>query len=193
MMNNERSAIPIVSERTHAEAPDAAAAFVAEFRARYGRAPRLLHVGNIANNAYLNAKFLNRAGFDCDVICYDYYHLMGCPEWEDADFDGQVVDQFRPDWSSLDLRGFERPRWFVQGAPYLCIDYLIAKRTGDEKQARRLWKALEHGQPHPAQVRSDRSGGVPQGAKPDGARHLDDSRLAERAGPALVEAGILGV
>jgi hypothetical protein len=30
-----------------------------EFRGRLGRAPRILHIGNIANNAYLNAKLLN--------------------------------------------------------------------------------------------------------------------------------------
>lgn len=46
------------------------------FRARHGRAPRILHIGNIANNAYNNAKILNEVGLDCDVICYDYYHIM---------------------------------------------------------------------------------------------------------------------
>ncbi len=30
-----------------------------DFRAKHGRPPRLLHVGNIANNAYINAKLLN--------------------------------------------------------------------------------------------------------------------------------------
>ena len=38
------------------------------------------------------------AGIDCDVLCYDYYHIMGCPEWEDADFTGSVTDDFRPEW-----------------------------------------------------------------------------------------------
>lgn len=122
--------------------PSVALEFLEEFRAKHGRAPRLLHVGNIANNAYQNAKFLNRIGFDCDVICYDYYHLMGCPEWEDADFEGDVGDHFRPDWSALDLGGFERPVWFAQGPPHLCIEYLVAKRTGHTNEARRLWKAL---------------------------------------------------
>lgn len=31
------------------------------FRARHGRAPRILHIGNIANNAYNNAKLLDEA------------------------------------------------------------------------------------------------------------------------------------
>lgn len=120
----------------------ASASFIEEFRLKYGRAPRILHIGNIANNAYLNAKFLNEAGFDCDVICYDYYHIMGCPEWEEADFDARGLDHFKPDWTAVDLGGYKRPHWFAQGPQKLCIDYLIAKRTGDLRLADVLWKQL---------------------------------------------------
>lgn len=100
------------------------------FRARHGRSPRILHIGNIANNAYINAKLLNQAGFDCDVICYDYYHIMGCPEWEDGIFDGGYGDHFKPDWAGAGVRNFERPDWFAQGPLRECIEYLIAKRSG---------------------------------------------------------------
>jgi len=65
-----------------------------EFQRREGRPLRVLHIGNIANNAYINAKIQRRLGIDADVCCYDYYHVMGCPEWEDADFTGDVGDQF---------------------------------------------------------------------------------------------------
>src|SRR5437868_6624289 len=65
--------------------PDACE-WLQEYVARHGRRPRVLHIGNLANNAYYNAKLLNRAGFDCDVLCCDTYHIMSCPEWEDADF-----------------------------------------------------------------------------------------------------------
>ncbi len=109
---------------------------------RCGRPPRVLHIGNIANNAYNNAKLLNAAGFDCDVICYDYYHIMGCPEWEDADFDGDAGDHFHPDWASLDLRGFERPRWFAQGPLKLTIAYLVARRSERAELAEELWHTL---------------------------------------------------
>ncbi|MBI3180432.1 MAG: hypothetical protein HYZ27_12270, partial [Deltaproteobacteria bacterium] len=51
---------------------------------------KVLHVGNIANNAYNNAKFLRRAGIDASVLVYDYTHVMGQPEWEDAEFHEQV-------------------------------------------------------------------------------------------------------
>ena len=118
------------------------AGFVERFRRKHKRRPRILHIGNIANNAYLNAKLMNEAGCDCDVICYDYYHIMGCPEWEDADIDGDVGDHFRPDWSRLNLNGFERPRWFVQGPQAQCLDYLIARRDGDAVATEELWDML---------------------------------------------------
>jgi glycosyltransferase involved in cell wall biosynthesis len=114
----------------------------ARFRGRHGRAPRVLHIGNIANNAFYNAKILNQHGYDCDVMCADYYHIMGCPEWEEADFIGHIGDQFRPDWSAVDLQGYQRPRWFAQGPQQMCIDYLIARRTGDTDLATQRWDAL---------------------------------------------------
>lgn len=112
------------------------------FESKYKRKPRVLHIGNIANNAYNNAKLLNELGFDCDVICPNYYHIMGCPEWEDALIDGDVEDQFRPDWTSVNLNGFERPRWFVQGPLELSIKYLVAKRSGNIHSSDKYWQIL---------------------------------------------------
>jgi len=112
------------------------------FIAARGRAPRVLHIGNIANNAYNNAKLLNAAGFACDVICYDYYHVMGCPEWEDADFEVGPGDDFRPEWWRVRLGGFERPGWFAQGPLQPCMEYLVARGEGRQKDARRLWNSL---------------------------------------------------
>jgi glycosyltransferase involved in cell wall biosynthesis len=117
--------------------------WIESFRKKHGRPPRVLHIGNIANNAYNNAKLLNKAGVDCDVICYDYYHIMGCPEWEDADFDGNIKNQFYPNWQSVNLNGFERPKWFAQGPLMLCIYYLIARRDGKKLSGRVLWSILE--------------------------------------------------
>lgn len=118
--------------------------WLAAFAIARGRAPRVLHIGNIANNAYNNAKLLIEVGVDSDVVCYDYYHIMGCAEWEDADFSGTVSDDFQPRWDKLDLRGFERPRWFAQGPQKLCLDYLITRRGGPAESARseRLWSLL---------------------------------------------------
>lgn len=118
--------------------------WISAFKDKYGHPPRVLHIGNIANNAYNNVKLLNETGLDCDVICYDYYHIMGCPEWEDADFEGNIDDQFFPDWSSIDLKGFERPKWFAQGPLRLCIKYLLAKHSGNAKKQDLYWKMLCH-------------------------------------------------
>jgi len=85
-------------------------AWVERFNERNGRAPTALHIGNIANAAYLNARMLNEAGIDCDVLCYSYYHIMGCPEWEAAVFDADGINPERPLWSRIGPRGFQRPR-----------------------------------------------------------------------------------
>jgi glycosyltransferase involved in cell wall biosynthesis len=124
--------------------------WVEAFRKKHRRAPRILHIGNIANNAYLNAKFLNAHGFDCDVICNDYYHIMACPEWEDAEFNIQGLDHFAPDWVNAGSRDFTRPKWFAQGPQILCIEYLIAKRMGLSQRAAVMWRLLgyENGTRH---------------------------------------------
>lgn len=74
---------------------------------------RVLHVGNIANNAYNNVKFLRRKGVEADVLSYDYRHIMSQPEWEDAVFEGNP-DEFEPEWQKFDLGAFQRPPWFIQ-------------------------------------------------------------------------------
>ncbi|WP_421954172.1 glycosyltransferase [Polaromonas sp.] len=112
------------------------------FFENHGRRPNVLHIGNIANNAYNNAKLLGEVGFACDVICYDYYHIMGCPEWEDADFENTLSDDFRPDWREVNLRGFVRPSWFAQGPVSLCVDYLLARQDGHAASAAKLWRVL---------------------------------------------------
>ncbi len=67
---------------------------------------------------------------------------MGTPEWEDATFSGGISDQHHPEWFSADLHGYSRPIWFVQGPLRLCINYLIAKRSGNAMNANYLWIIL---------------------------------------------------
>lgn len=69
-------------------------AFLKEFQRAHNRPLRVLHIGNIANNAYNNALIQRRFGIEADVICYNYYHVMGCPEWEAASFDGNIDNMF---------------------------------------------------------------------------------------------------
>jgi len=102
---------------------------------------KILHIGNIANNAYHLAKILNEAGLACDVLCYNYYHVMGSPEWEDADFVGSV-DEWTPEWDSVNLQGFQRPHWFAQGPLHIGVNYLYARRQRHIFQAANLWPEL---------------------------------------------------
>jgi glycosyltransferase involved in cell wall biosynthesis len=90
-------------------------AWLADFARHNGRKLRVLHVGNIANNAFLNAKFLRQAGIEADVLCYDYYHVMGMPEWEELDLRHPYGDDYQPCFDPADLEGYERPAWFMQG------------------------------------------------------------------------------
>lgn len=118
------------------------AAFARAFAEKHGRVPRVLHIGNVANNAFHNAKLMRRLGVTSDVVCYDYYHVMACPEWEEADFAGAPQDHFRPDWTTLQMHNYARPTWFVQGPRALCIRYLTARAVGAERRTRFYWYAL---------------------------------------------------
>lgn len=103
--------------------------WLVEFKQKHGRMPRVLHIGNIANNAYINAKIMRNLGIEADVLCPDYYHIMGCPEWEDAEFEGDIGDQNMPDWWSVNLKGFKRPSWFLQGPSLVLLRYLESKNN----------------------------------------------------------------
>ena len=118
--------------------------WIANYENNMGSRLKVLHIGNIANNAYNNAKLMNELGVDCDVLSPDYYHIMGTPEWEDADFDAEINDHFHPDWSHIDLKGFQRPEWFVQGPIKLSLNYLLKKRAGSRLQASKLWQELSY-------------------------------------------------
>ena len=73
---------------------------------------RVLHVGNVANNGYLNAKFQRRVGIEADAIC-DETHILSLPEWEDADLHGTFDPDPNP--SELAREGhWERPPWIIE-------------------------------------------------------------------------------
>ena len=119
------------------------ARWLQEFETSRGRKLRVLHIGNIANNGYLVAKFLRRVGIEADVLCYDYYHVMGTPEWEDIPIKHDYGDDFRPRFSSEDIGSYERPRWFASGPFSLSVSYLLALREKDQERCDRLWASLE--------------------------------------------------
>jgi glycosyltransferase involved in cell wall biosynthesis len=116
------------------------------WRTKRGRPLRVLHLGNIANNAFNNARIQRQYGIDAYVIAYENYHIMACPEWEEATFHGDLGDPFFPDWSKVDLAGYERPRWFASGPLGLCSkmieaevrqEFLMADKMRNELKAAR--------------------------------------------------------
>lgn len=105
---------------------------------------RVLHIGNIANNGYNIANLFNQAGVKSDLIIGPYYHFAGCPEWEDAEFDGDIGDQFHPSWHKVKItNGFVRPKWAAQGPWELCIRYLLHRNRGQSIRARICWEWLK--------------------------------------------------
>ncbi len=106
---------------------------------------KVLHIGNIANNAYMAASILNAGGFDCDVLVADYYHIGGSAEWESAEIEGDWGNDFFPSWHKVNLHGFSRPAWFAQGPRHIAMSYLIARRKGEHFKAKILWKMMSIG------------------------------------------------
>ena len=96
-------------------------------RAALGRPLRVLHMGNIANNAYVNAKIMREYGIEADVVALDYYHVMGCPEWEEGVIEKLEGTQNDPDWCKTKTGNFKRPEWFLQGPTSLIAPYLTAR------------------------------------------------------------------
>jgi hypothetical protein len=76
---------------------------------------RILHFGNIANNAYLAAKSERLLGIESHVVSLDYTHIMGSPEWEHCRVSRQQSDHFSEDFSDCNC-SYSRPAWFHSGS-----------------------------------------------------------------------------
>lgn len=112
---------------------------------------KVAHIGNVANIAYLNTKFLRRKGIAADVYVHDYgTTCLSCPEWEEGDFDAQTVPMQNPDWSKVAMRNrWQRPEW-VKSAPPLTWHWLpYAKiNTFVEQMEQKLNTLLKERQYH---------------------------------------------
>lgn len=72
---------------------------------------KVAHVGNIANIAYLNTKFLRRLGIEADLYYYDFDICLAQPEWEDANIEGEV-DFMDQGWrKKVIIRDYQQPDW----------------------------------------------------------------------------------
>ena len=114
-------------------------------------APRIAHVGNIANNAYSNAKFQRRLGLAADSYNYPFEFVFGHPEWEDADFDAHLSLFQPPDWRAVPFtNGYLRPSWakYLSGrrCPYGYATYDEASShiglSGQLLDTGRVWTAV---------------------------------------------------
>jgi Glycosyl transferases group 1 len=110
--------------------------------ARMGRPLRVLHVGNIAGNAYVAAKKLREVGVAADVLASEWYHVMACPEWEELALRRDWGDDYAPQIAAADLANYRRPRWFVQGPLASCAFYLRARLDGRKDCENRIWRLL---------------------------------------------------
>ncbi|UGY04446.1 glycosyltransferase family 4 protein [Bradyrhizobium quebecense] len=113
------------------------------FQEQHGRALRVLHLGNIANNAFNNARIQRQHGIDAYVIAYENYHIMASPEWEEATFEGDLGDPFFPDWTRVDLGGYQRPGWFASGPLNLCCSMIAAEVGGQPDLAEEFRRSLD--------------------------------------------------
>ena len=99
---------------------------------------KILHVGNIAQNGYINASILRARGHDCDLVAPDLYHAGSSPEWYElsiTDVDAALLgdDPYFPDFHALGPAVPEIGDWVAQG-PYLpAMTYLSLKRRGDPR------------------------------------------------------------
>ena len=114
-----------------------------DWQREVGRPLRVLHLGNIANNAFNNARIQRLYGIDAFVIAYENYHIMSSPEWEEASFGGDYRDSFFPDWTKVDLAGYERPHWFASGPLSLCCEVIASQVDGDPKKTDELFARLK--------------------------------------------------
>ncbi len=75
---------------------------------------KILHIGNIAANGYLNTKFLRKRGWKVDLISHDYYDLFSTPEWLDGKLTKKDFNQTK-NIEGIDPE-FKRPDWYLSGA-----------------------------------------------------------------------------
>jgi glycosyltransferase involved in cell wall biosynthesis len=129
--------------RTVSKAGDAAepSNWPARFKAQHGRPPRILHICNIANYAWVNASIMRRNGVDCTVLDPDFYHVASTPEWVEADINGDHGDDFYPDWRGVRLKGFTRPNWFINGPMPFVMRELAAREAGNDRR-RMMYRRL---------------------------------------------------
>lgn len=112
--------------------------WVARFTAQHGRPPRILHIGNVGNYAYANAKMMREIGIEADVIDPDFYHIMASPEWHETMVAEDHGDDYFPRWSRSGLWLYERPDWFMQAPWDFTFRWLNARARKARREEKRM-------------------------------------------------------
>lgn len=89
---------------------------------------RILHIGNIANNAYLAAKSERKVGIESHVMNLEYTHIMGSPEWEHCRLERKQSEHFSENFSDCNC-GFVRPKWFHSGSATKAVRSIYSELT----------------------------------------------------------------
>ncbi len=89
---------------------------------------KILFIGNIAQNGYLITKFLRKHALSADLLIYSYTHIMGQPEWEDAEINGNPP-HWDVNWKRYVKDKYHRPDWIyeIRARSYSKIYTLFAK------------------------------------------------------------------
>jgi len=74
---------------------------------------KIVHLGNVANIAYLTVKALRERGLKADIfVPMAGLPAVSYPEWEEGDFDPAQIQFATPDWTRVRMRnGWQRPSW----------------------------------------------------------------------------------
>jgi glycosyltransferase involved in cell wall biosynthesis len=102
---------------------------------------RVLHIGNTANNAFLNARLQNASGLEADVLAANETYALASPEWEEAELKRAPADLSAPDWRKA--APYRRPDWFAAASTDLAILYLLSRSAGQDRSARWLRRLIQ--------------------------------------------------
>jgi glycosyltransferase involved in cell wall biosynthesis len=106
----------------------------------------VLHLGNVAQNGYNNAKLLRRLGVQAWAVC-DEAQALAQPEWEDAPLPAGTA-AMAPWVPTVAVDGWSRPEWVIAPAPparrvpgWYRATYAVA-RARAQRRLHRLHRAL---------------------------------------------------
>ncbi len=92
---------------------------------------KILHIGNIANNAYIFSHLLQKKGIDSCAISPNYHHIMGYPIWENKEMVLDEADHFFPKINREELDQFP---WFSSGTWKECYQKITSYLDGSNSE-----------------------------------------------------------